>query len=113
VTHLGLRRAERHQQLAHLAAAPPRWPGPSITVLLGDLNEWIGLRRLARRLPFGFAYGTARSFPAGRPLLRLDAIAVSPGDSLEALWAHSTPLARLASDHRPVCAAVRLPSIGA
>ena len=26
VTHLGLRRAERAQQLAHLIAAPPRWP---------------------------------------------------------------------------------------
>ena len=107
VTHLGLRRAERNQQLAHLIAAPPRWPGPALTVLLGDLNEWLGIAGLARRLPDGFVCGTARSFPARTPLLRLDAIAAHPGGSLHRVWAHTTPLARIASDHRPVCAELR------
>jgi endonuclease/exonuclease/phosphatase family metal-dependent hydrolase len=108
VTHLGLRRMERAQQLAHLVAAPPRWPGPALTVLLGDLNEWRGVAGVARRLPEGFACVAARSFPARVPLLRLDAIAVHPAAHLQAVWAHATPLARIASDHRPVCAALSL-----
>ena len=107
VTHLGLRRAERHQQLTHLVAAPPRWPGPSLTVLLGDLNEWRGIGRLVRRVPSGFRFAGARSFPARTPLLPLDAIGVFPGDALQAIWAHASPLSRVASDHRPVCAALR------
>jgi endonuclease/exonuclease/phosphatase family metal-dependent hydrolase len=107
VTHLGLKRAERHQQLAHLIAAPPRWPGPALTVLLGDLNEWLAVAGLSRRLPDGFAYGTARSFPARAPMLRLDAVAAYPGVALARVWAHGSPLARMASDHRPVCAELR------
>jgi len=104
VTHLGLRRAERTRQLAHLVAAPPRWPGPALTVVLGDLNEWRGVGGVLRRLPLGFACAAARSFPARLPLFRLDAIAVAPGFALVHVWAHGSPLARLASDHRPVCA---------
>ena len=107
VTHLGLRRTERSRQLAHLVAAPPRWPGPALTVLLGDLNEWRGVGGVRRRLPLGFACAAARSFPAALPLLRLDAIAVDPGFALVATWAHGSPLARVASDHRPVCAELR------
>src|SRR5258705_12774501 len=97
VTHLGLRRAERNQQLAHLVAHPPRWPGPALTVLLGDLNEWLAVAGLRRRLPDGFAYGTARSFPARAPMFRLDAIAAYPGAALARLWAHGSGRARLAS----------------
>ena len=107
VTHLGLRRAERNKQLAHLIAAPPRWPGPALTVLLGDLNEWLAVAGLPIRLPNGFVCRTPRSFPARVPILRLDAIAVHPGDALQGVWAHATPLARVASDHRPVCAMLR------
>ena len=112
VTHFGLQRAERNQQLAHLIAAPPRWPGPALTVLLGDLNEWLGIAGLWRRLPDGFVWGTARSFPARTPFLRLDAIAVHPGDAIQRVWAHRTPLARIASDHLPVCAELRPPPPG-
>jgi endonuclease/exonuclease/phosphatase family metal-dependent hydrolase len=104
VTHLGLRRAERAKQLAHLVAAPPRWPGPALTILLGDLNEWRGLAGVRRRLPLGFACAAAPSFPARLPFLRLDAIAVDPGFALRAVWAHASTLACVASDHRPVCA---------
>jgi endonuclease/exonuclease/phosphatase family metal-dependent hydrolase len=107
VTHLGLKRAERHQQLAHLIAAPPLWPGPALTILLGDLNEWLIVAGLRRRFPEGFAYGTARSFPARAPMFRLDAIAAHPGVALARVWAHGSPLARMASDHRPVCAELR------
>jgi endonuclease/exonuclease/phosphatase family metal-dependent hydrolase len=104
VTHLGLRRTERNQQLAHLIAAPPRWPGPALTVLLGDLNDWLGIAGLGLRLPDGFVYGRVRSFPARAPVLRLDAIAAHPADALRRVWAQTTRLARVASDHLPVCA---------
>jgi endonuclease/exonuclease/phosphatase family metal-dependent hydrolase len=107
VTHLGLRRTERNQQLAHLVSAAPRWPGPALTVLLGDLNDWHGLWGVRSRLPLGFTCAAPRSFPARRPLFRLDAIAVNPGFALHTVWAHATPLACLASDHRPVCAELR------
>lgn len=104
VTHLGLRRAERTQQLAHLVAQPPRWPGPAMTILMGDLNEWLGITGFARRLPDGFACAAPRSFPARAPFLRLDAVAAHPAAALRRVWAHASPTARLASDHRPVCA---------
>jgi endonuclease/exonuclease/phosphatase family metal-dependent hydrolase len=104
VTHLGLRRTERTRQLAHLIAHPPRWPGPALTVLLGDLNEWLWLTGLARRLPEGFACAAPRSFPARAPFLCLDAIAAHPGVALRRAWVHASARARLASDHRPVCA---------
>ncbi len=107
VTHLGLRRAERSRQLAHLVSAPPRWPGPALTVLLGDLNEWRGLGGVRRRLPLGFMCAAPRSFPAAMPLFRLDAIAVDPGFALVGVWAHGSALARVASDHRPVYAELR------
>ena len=109
VTHLGLRRAERSQQLAHLVACPPRWPGPALTVLLGDLNDWLGMVGMGLRLPDGFMYGRARSFPARAPVLRLDAIAAHPGDALRRVWADASPLARVASDHLPVCAEIAEP----
>src|SRR5258705_3507094 len=96
VTHLGLRRAERNQQLAHLVAHPPRWPGPALTVLLGDLNEWLAIAGLTPRLPEGFACIAPRSFPARAPLLRLDAIAAYPRGSLYRVWAHPSALARVA-----------------
>jgi len=110
VTHLGLRRAERKVQLTHLVAAPPRWPGPALTMLLGDLNDWRGVRGVMRRLPDGFVCAAAPSFPARAPLFRLDGIAVYPGDALGSIWAHGTALARIASDHRPVCAEVCPPA---
>jgi endonuclease/exonuclease/phosphatase family metal-dependent hydrolase len=107
VTHLGLKRAERQQQLAHLIAAPPRWPGPALTVILGDLNECLIIAGLSRRMPDWFAYGAARSFPARTPMFRLDAVAAHPAAALVRVWAHGSSLARVASDHRPVCAELR------
>ncbi|MFP4130892.1 MAG: endonuclease/exonuclease/phosphatase family protein [Thiohalospira sp.] len=108
-THLGLRPGERRRQtralLTRLAAT-----GPSPTLLLGDLNEWFLWGRPLRWLRHHFgATPKPATFPARWPLLALDRIWVEPRSALQALWRHDSPLARCASDHRPLLARVGLP----
>jgi endonuclease/exonuclease/phosphatase family metal-dependent hydrolase len=107
-THLGLAVRERRWQVDRLAAEVDHATAPLVLVL-GDMNEWLrgigSLRPLHRRLGHARA---VRTFPAHRPLLPLDRIWVSPRRRVAALGAVRTPLARLASDHLPVRAVVRL-----
>lgn len=108
VTHLGLRGAERRGQVRQLlevlaSEAPPG----GLTVLLGDLNEWLGPGRALRALREGFACGGARSFPSRLPLLALDRIVVRPAVALHSVRAHGSRLARAASDHLPVVGVIR------
>ena len=109
-THLGLRPAERREQVkALLKALEAETPHP--TVLMGDLNEWFLWGRPLRWLHDHFrATPAPRSFPARAPLLALDRIWVEPRDLLQRLWVHASPAARAASDHLPVVAELRLPS---
>jgi len=106
VTHLGLRWRDRRTQVRRLLAALGE-DAESFVVLLGDINEWVPrigcLGRLDRRL--GASRGV-RSFPARRPLFALDRIWVQPQAGLAAVAAHTTALARVASDHLPVRAAI-------
>jgi len=112
-THLGLRPAERRQQIqALLSVIDPGIPGP--TVLLGDLNEWFMWGRPLRRLHAHFGETPApRTFPAHRPLFALDRIWVKPLHCLREIDVHATPLARAASDHLPLVAQLNLPAAGA
>jgi len=48
------------------------------------------------------------SFPAYFPVLALDRVLARPHALMESLEAHESPLSRLASDHLPVRAVVRL-----
>jgi endonuclease/exonuclease/phosphatase family metal-dependent hydrolase len=107
-THLGLRPAERRQQIqALLSALDPGIPGP--TVLMGDLNEWFMWGRPLRRLRAHFGATPApRSFPAHRPFFALDRIWVKPLRCLRGITAHDTPLAREASDHLPLLGQLEL-----
>lgn len=104
VTHFGLRIAERTAQAERLLAALPD-EGPLL--LLADLNSFLpwapALRRLQRR--FGRPVAPA-SFPSRWPTLPLDRIWVGGGARVRRGWAHRTLLARIASDHLPVCAEV-------
>jgi endonuclease/exonuclease/phosphatase family metal-dependent hydrolase len=109
VTHLGLQGAERRdqvRQLLELLATDGTPPG-GLTVLLGDLNEWLGSGRALRKLRADFACGGARSFPARLPLLSLDRIVVRPAVALQSVRAHGSRLARAASDHLPVIGVIR------
>lgn len=108
VTHLGLQGAERRAQVRQLLDVLGSEASPGgLTVLLGDLNEWLGPGRALRALRSGFACGGARSFPSRLPLLALDRIVVRPAVALQSVRAHGSRLARAASDHLPVIGVIR------
>lgn len=100
-SHLGLRWRERRHQAARLAALARRLPGP--LVVMGDFNDWSWRGPVWRALaPVMPAVTRHRTFPAHRPLLRLDEIFCRPAPLLGPSW--RDPLAREASDHLPVVA---------
>jgi endonuclease/exonuclease/phosphatase family metal-dependent hydrolase len=108
--HLGLLRRSRAQQVeAILAAAAAGADRP--TVLLGDLNEWrLGARSslLSFYPTFGPLAAALPSFPSRFPLFALDRILANPHELISVLEVHDTPLARAASDHLPIKAALDL-----
>lgn len=81
------------------------------TVLMGDLNEWRLNDRSALSM-FEAAFGpmprAVPSFPSRLPLLALDRIIANRTDIVSPVIVHDTPLARVASDHLPIKAFVRL-----
>jgi endonuclease/exonuclease/phosphatase family metal-dependent hydrolase len=102
-THLGLRPAERCDQINRLLQAfdTDRMP----VILMGDVNEWFVWGRCLRRLVTHFeAVPTVRTFPSRWPLFALDRIWISPRHRLMRIEVHATPLAKLASDHLPLVA---------
>ena len=109
VTHLGLLGNERRRQMLLLRdALRSRTPGVPL-VILADLNEWFaGARTLRSLLDLGG--GSVRSFPSSWPALPLDHVLVHPRHLLGEVRAHASPLARVASDHLPVCG--RLSALG-
>jgi endonuclease/exonuclease/phosphatase family metal-dependent hydrolase len=108
--HLGLFRQSRLLQvealLDHVGETTDR-----PVVLMGDLNEWRFQRRSALR-GFGHGFGPVMpgvpTFPAYFPMLALDRVMANPKGIIESISAHDTPLARVASDHLPLRALVRL-----
>jgi endonuclease/exonuclease/phosphatase family metal-dependent hydrolase len=108
--HLGLLRQSRLMQvealLEHASEATDR-----PVVLMGDMNEW-RLRRRSALTGFSPVFGPlgsgVPSFPAYFPVLALDRVLARPHALMESLEAHESPLSRVASDHLPVRAVVRL-----
>jgi len=73
--------------------------------VMGDLNEWYLWGRPLRWLHAKFAVTrTPPTFPARRPMLKLDRIWAHPTSALQSLKAHRSALARVASDHLPLVA---------
>jgi len=113
--HLGLREAERCQQLHALArflAPITAWDEP--VVVAGDFNDWrhLGhhhlLSETALREVHDQAYGhLARTFPARWPLLALDRIYVAHTHHQHPLLLPNQPWAHL-SDHAPLAAEIVL-----
>lgn len=108
-THFGLRIGERRKQASQTGAIVARLPRMP-TILAGDLNEWhpgspslTALRRWFARS------GAPRSFPSQRPVFRLDRVMMRHALPASTIAIHASPLARLASDHLPVRAAIVLP----
>jgi endonuclease/exonuclease/phosphatase family metal-dependent hydrolase len=106
VTHLGLRPWERRLQVRKmldvLVVKPDR-----ITIVMGDINEWLPGSRPLRWLKGRLGRSPApRTFPAFFPLFALDRIWVWPIRALLSIRAHDSPVARIASDHLPLAAEV-------
>lgn len=104
VTHFGLGWRERRYQAGvvarRLIATPPR---PCL--ILGDLNEWVpfspALRPLMRQCNYVSSLAT---YPARRPVLRLDRIMLVDYSGSIAVKVVQNRLARIASDHLPLLA---------
>lgn len=108
-THLGLRPAERREQVTRLLNVLAEAPAALPTILLGDLNEWFLWGRPLRWLHRHFEQTPApATFPSGFPVFALDRIWVKPRHLLRRLFVHASPLAREASDHLPVVAQLKM-----
>lgn len=102
VTHLGLKPGERRIQVRRLLEIlSPASRSPLI--LMGDLNEWLFFGRPLRWLRTRFdSPSTPPTFPAHRPMLRLDHILCHPPGLLKEIGVFSSSLTRAASDHLPL-----------
>jgi len=110
--HFGLRVWERAEQVAllvslHVLGEHVRGP----RVVLGDLNEWFPgpVGRLLRRELSGARL--RRTHPAVMPLFGLDRIYWDRALEGEGVHVHRTRLSRVASDHLPIVARLRLPAV--
>lgn len=109
VTHLGLCAGERWRQARQLCRLLGQTPDRP-TVLLGDLNDWLpGSPSVRPLLALCDHPRHPRSFPSRRPLLALDRILTRALPPPKPPHAHRSATARVASDHLPVVADLRLP----
>jgi endonuclease/exonuclease/phosphatase family metal-dependent hydrolase len=107
-THLGLRPAERREQVQQLLKLFGERAGDN-AVLVGDLNEWFLWGRPLRRLHRYFkATPSPATFPSRLPVFALDRVWTHPRSMLRGLAVHSTPLSRVASDHLPLVATLEI-----
>jgi len=111
--HFGLKIRERAEQVRMLVREHilhDELTGPR--VVLGDLNEWFWFRgpvgRALRRELHG--HRIRRTHPAPLPLFPLDRIYWDRNLAAEGFRVHRSRLARVASDHLPVVARLRLAS---
>ncbi len=107
--HLGLRVRERAEQVKWLVERHILWDdraGPR--VVIGDLNEWFP-GRVGRALRREFtSLRLRRTHPALLPLWALDRIYWDHSVQGESLRVHRTREARMASDHLPLVATLRI-----
>jgi endonuclease/exonuclease/phosphatase family metal-dependent hydrolase len=104
--HLGLTRAYRRRQLNAILKAMAGADLP--TVILGDMNEWRNDRGLEPLEPGYTVHAPGLSFHAARPVAALDRIAVDARVRVERAGVHRADPARIASDHLPVWADLRV-----
>ncbi|RLT94997.1 MAG: endonuclease [Ketobacter sp.] len=112
-THFGLRRQERMLQcqrvLELLKDLKQTSSKPFCNVVMGDLNEWWPWSGTLRRLACDFAGARLiRTFPSSYPLFALDRILCEPGWGEIEYRAWDNPQTRIASDHLPLVADIKL-----
>jgi endonuclease/exonuclease/phosphatase family metal-dependent hydrolase len=110
--HLGLLNRSRQQQarmILDILGSRAEHP----TVLMGDLNEWrLGDRSSLNTLATVFGLPAAvPSFPSRLPVLALDRIMANRPGLIDRVQTHDTPLSRLASDHLPIKAVVKVEAL--
>lgn len=108
--HLDLSGLRRRQQVRAILAHLERCEGHCPTVLMGDCNEW-SLHRGALsefRTPWQLITPGA-SFPARRPVARLDRLVLCERCEVEDHGVHHSALASRASDHLPIWVRATLP----
>jgi endonuclease/exonuclease/phosphatase family metal-dependent hydrolase len=110
--HLGLRYRERVHQVRMLSRILNHGPLAGPRLLVGDFNEWFnGHASRLLRAEFGHPCGRRRSgrtHPSVFPVFPLDRIYHDPGLGVERVVVHRSRLARVASDHLPTYADLRL-----
>ncbi len=104
--HLGLRRADRRSQLAHIRARL-RDDDARPALIVGDFNEWSAAEGFEALHGFEMTSPGA-SYPARAPFGRLDRMATNAGISVLRSGVFDSHLARRASDHLPIWADLRL-----
>ncbi len=108
VTHLGLRAFERSLQIEMLLESISL-QHTKYTVILGDFNVWSPISLARRHLEKRFGkFPVFRTYPSVLPIFGLDRVLVSPGNALIGMTVHRSRTARVASDHLPVKATVKL-----
>lgn len=104
--HLGLTLGERMKQVRTLTRLGARGRGEPM-LMMGDFNDWASFGEVRRGLAEVFPWHSRlRTFPAHRPMLRLDRLYCNHGVSVLACFTDAE--AAGASDHLPVIADVRL-----
>ncbi|MES2964680.1 MAG: endonuclease/exonuclease/phosphatase family protein [Bdellovibrionota bacterium] len=102
--HLGLKYWERTFQIDRLLREFV-WRDGAFTCLLGDFNEWLAFSPNALRLQRSLeAVERKPTFPAGWPRLSLDRIFFNWPARVTDSFTLTNGLARIASDHLPICA---------
>jgi endonuclease/exonuclease/phosphatase family metal-dependent hydrolase len=107
--HFGLKISERAEQVETLVREHVlRRELSGLRVVIGDLNEWFpgAVGRTLRRELSGPRI--RRTHPAPLPIFALDRIYWDRELHADGFHVHRSPLARVASDHLPVVARLRL-----
>jgi endonuclease/exonuclease/phosphatase family metal-dependent hydrolase len=110
--HLGLRYRERIKQARMLAGIVDRNSLGGPRLLLGDFNEWFnGHASRLLRAEFGHPFGRrkrVRTHPSPFPVFPLDRIYYDSSMHIESVKVHRSRRARIASDHLPTYADIRI-----
>lgn len=72
------------------------------TIIAGDFNEWRERKGFEPLPDWLRTHRPGATFPAGRPFLKLDKVAMSRGVTLLESEVVGYPAAQIASDHRPI-----------
>ncbi len=109
-THLDLSGLRRRAQIRALIEWRSEQKLRLPTVIMGDFNQWGRVTGAMREFGMGWQQlAPGASFPARRPIAKLDRIVTTPEWSYVSSAAHHSAIAVQASDHLPVLATLNLP----